>query len=475
MRKLLSPAIMALTLLAAIVTLISLNSVVVPAWGAEAAAVSEADFTYFYKAPSPMLVARLITYCDSLRMAQKYATQWPLIGSLAAAFQRYPANIDDMIPEPLSPQMLKLLLVSLRLAGQQAKAEPLVEKLKSKDVAVPDLSTIPSSLEAVEAVGPSEFDLLWGASFATGDPRYSLKILRRFAAIANTGENTDDLVHLARDKAHGNDPGWIVDKRGKDGATELINASIALWALHSNSEQHAFVQRMVNEYVAAHPNEPAAKALAILSNEYGHYQLRRLISVTEAGPGKPSATVDIVYFSQILDDLERHARSYPPHFEFSDDQQRASRDVAAISQMLDPLTDNFSKNPPMLLRLGALHAVGFNLDVPDSFPRTVAVFDKLLSLTPDDPQANYRYGSFLATTTRKGEGIPFLEKAKGLGVADADYWLGWSYEKAGNKVKAIENLEAYTKRVPSDSRAAALLDAIRNDRVEFKTMTERTP
>ena len=150
--------------------------------------------------------------------------------------------------------------------------------------------------------------------------------------------------------------------------------------------------------------------------------------------------------------------------------------MIAVSKMLDPLIDNPSTSPPLLLRLGVLHAIAFNLDVPDSFQKAGSAFNKLLSLTPDDPQANYRYGSFLAATTRKGEGIPFLEKAKSLGVVNADYWLGSSYALVGNKAKAIENLDAYTRRTPSDANAAKLLEAIRADKVEFKMMKpEGTP
>jgi tetratricopeptide (TPR) repeat protein len=437
------------------------------AWGEEPASVSEADLTYFYKAPDPARVARLITHFDALRDAEKASVRPPLMGFLAAAFQRYPADIDKMIPETVSPQMLGLIAVSLRLAGQQARAESLIERLKSWNAVTPDLTTIPTSLEAVEAVGPKEFDLLWGASFATGDPRYCSKILGRFAATANTADNASDLVHLVRNLESGSDQQWIVGKRGKDQARELMTVSTALWALNSNAQQHPFVQAMVNEYVTAHPTEPAAKALLALANEYRYYQLGKLVSVG-SDPGKHSVSVNIVFFSQILDDLARHAGSYPPHFEFADDRQRAEKDVTAISDMLDPLTDNFSKNPPMLLRLAILHTIGFNLDVPDSLPKAVSAFDKLLSLAPNDPQANYRYGAFLAATTKDGRAIPYLEKARSLDVVGADYWLGLSYAVANHKAKAIESLERYTKRVPTDEKASALLDAIRNDRFNVK-------
>jgi hypothetical protein len=392
------------------------------------------------------------------------------MGFFAAAFQRYPADIDKMIPGSLSPQMSELLATSLQLAGQPTRAQDLVKVLKSKDEAAPNLATIPTSLDAVQAVGPPEFDLLWGASFASGDPRYCSKILARFAAVANVGDNADDLVHLARNMESGQDQQWIVDKRGPDKARELVPVASALWALHSNAEHHPFVQTVMTEYITAHSTEPAAKALSALAQEYGYYQLNKVITLTEPTPGNHSVTVNILYLSQILDDLGRHASGYPAKFEFADDRPRAEKDVTTISNMLDPLTDNPGTSPLLLLRLGILHAIGFNLDIPDSFQKASTAFTKLLSRTPDDPQANYRYGSFLATTTRKGEGIPFLEKAKSLGFANAEYELGFSYAMVGDKAKAVENLEAYTKRVPGDTRATAVLEAVRNNKIEFKMM-----
>jgi hypothetical protein len=463
-------------LLTAILTLGPLNAPISPAWGAELPALSEADMTYFYKEPSPAHVAALVTYFDSLRAAERSGTRPPLMGFFAGAFQRYPADIERMIPESLSVQMMGLLAVSLKLAGQQARAEALVKTIKSKDAVAPDLSTVPSSLDAIEPVGPSELDLLWGASFATADPKYPAKILARFARVANTGDYADDLVHVVRNMQSGSDQQWLVDKRGRDATPELLVAATALWALHSNALQHPFVRGVVNDYVAAHPSEPAAKALASLAREYGYYQVAKLVSVTEVAPAKPSVTVNIGFLTQVVDDLGRHAGSYPANFEFAEDRQRAVNDVTTISKMLDPLTDQFANSAPILLRLAVLHTIGFNLDVPDSGQAARADFDKLLSLAPEDPQANFRYGAFLAATTRKGEGIPYLEKASSLGVANADYWLGFSYEAVGNKAKAVENLEAYTKRVPDDVRAAAMLDAIRHDKVEFKTMKpEGTP
>jgi hypothetical protein len=122
----------------------------------------------------------------------------------------------------------------------------------------------------------------------------------------------------------------------------------------------------------------------------------------------------------------------------------------------------------MLLRLAVLHGFGHNLDIPGSSEKAEALFTKLLGITPDDPQANFRFGVFYAVTAKRANAVPYLEKAKALGVPNADYWLGVTYASLGENAKAIENLTSYTNRVPTDINAAKILDAVRNGKVEIK-------
>jgi hypothetical protein len=457
-------------LIAGAASLVSFDAAVSPVRAEQADPVSEADVTYFYRNPSPARLAQLMAYFNTIAESGKPFAQPPLIGFLAAAFQKYPGDIDTLLPADLSLPMLEIVEYSLRLAGQDAKARLIAERLKSRGAAAPDFTDVPASLDAVAAAGPSEFDMLWGASFASGDPRYCSKILAQFAAVANVDGNANDMLAIAKTAGTGADLHWVADKRGVDKARELTGMSSALWSLNANARQHTFVRKVVSDYIQAHPAEPASRALIALARSYGHYDIKQLVTVTEAAPGKHSATINIAYLSQILDDVGRHASTYPPRFESAEDRQRAERDLSAISSLLDPLSADISHNPPLLMRLALLHAFGHNLDIPDSSQKAVAAFTALLNATPNDPQANYRYGVFLATTTKHGEGIPYLEKAKSLGAVNSDYWLGLSYQLTGDKAKAVENLESYTKRVPNDQDAARLLDAVRNDKVEVKTL-----
>jgi predicted Zn-dependent protease len=202
--------------------------------------------------------------------------------------------------------------------------------------------------------------------------------------------------------------------------------------------------------------------------EYGHYDVTTVLSITGAGTPNPQATLNVAYLNQILDDLGSHAGTWPPQFDSAEDRRRAEHDVTVLANMLDTLAESFSHNPSMLLRLAVLHGFGHNLDIPGAAEKAEALFIELLALTPDDPQANFRFGVFYAVTVKRANAIPYLEKAKALGVANADYWLGVTYMSLGDNAKAIENLTSYTNRVPTDTTAAKMLDAVRNGKVQVK-------
>ncbi len=209
---------------------------------------------------------------------------------------------------------------------------------------------------------------------------------------------------------------------------------------------------------------------AVLAAEYGHYDPKTVVSLSETTPGKPSVTINVPYFVEILNDLGSHAGSWPVKFDSIDDRHRAEHDVASLSAQLDIVADNF-RDESMLLRLALLHTVGHNLDIPGAGEKAVAVFDKVLERWPNDPQANYQYGVFLAGTAKnRRDAIPLLEKAKSLGVVEADYMLGVTYVSLGDKDKAVANLKSYTARVPGDENAARILDAVINGKVEIKQL-----
>jgi len=209
------------------------------------------------------------------------------------------------------------------------------------------------------------------------------------------------------------------------------------------------------------------------ANEYGHYEVKKFINMSTAADGQASVTLRLPLFNHVLDDLGAHAGAYPPRFDTLEDRHRAEADVTLIANILDPMAGNFAHNPPMLFRLGLLHTIGHNLDLPGSDAKAVAAFKALLALTPDDPRANFRYGMFLAGTTKLADAVPYLEKAKSLGVVAADYPLGVAYAALGNKALALEHLQSYSQRVPGDENATKMIDALRQGNVDVQHASER--
>jgi hypothetical protein len=227
----------------------------------------EIAVTYFYKNPKPELVATILSGFNASPLSTKPNAQPSMIGFLAGSFQRFPEDIDKMIPSGLSPAATWVTAVALHLAGKDSTAKPLFDRLVANGARLPNLGLFPTNLDAVVASGAADFDLLWGASFATGDPRYCSKILTRFAAVADVEGNAEDMVAIVKATnrgLHKDDLKWVVDKHGTEKARELIIVSSALWSLHSNAQQHDFVRAAVENYIRAHPGEPASRALLAL-------------------------------------------------------------------------------------------------------------------------------------------------------------------------------------------------------------------
>jgi tetratricopeptide (TPR) repeat protein len=204
------------------------------------------------------------------------------------------------------------------------------------------------------------------------------------------------------------------------------------------------------------------------AKEYGHYDIKNIVTVSQSADGKHSATVKFSLLDQVLDDLSVHNNTYPAQFDSAEDRRRAVSDVTAISKTIDLLLDNPDPNAQLLLRAGVLDSVAHNLDIPGAGEKALTAFTTLLSKSPADPRANYLYGKFLLSAGKPLDAVIVLEKAKSLGAVNADYSLGLAYLSVGNKKEALENLEHYARRAPDDSTAPKLIDAIRNGNIDVK-------
>jgi tetratricopeptide (TPR) repeat protein len=207
------------------------------------------------------------------------------------------------------------------------------------------------------------------------------------------------------------------------------------------------------------------------ANEYGHYDIKSIVTVSESPNGQHSASINFSLLDKVLDDITIHNSSYPSNFDSQEDRRRAVSDVVELTRTFDILLRSAPPPAPVLLRAGVLYGLGHNLDIPGDDEKANKAFTTLLGISPDDPRANYLYGRFLASTMLVARSIPYLEKAKSLGVLNADYTLGLAYSAMNNRDKALENLEEYAKRTPNDMNVLKLIDAIRHGNIELKPMT----
>jgi len=204
------------------------------------------------------------------------------------------------------------------------------------------------------------------------------------------------------------------------------------------------------------------------AREYGAYDLKRLITISETPAGRKYG-FDGAYLDLILNDLAAHARNYPPQFDTPQDQQRATQDAKALAGMLDSLINVPSPHPELLIRAGSLNSIGHNLGIAGAGEKANSIFQRLLTILPADARGNYMYGTFLAGVGKPKEALPYLEKALSIGVVDAAYSIGMTYLALGDKENAVKNLEDYKARRPGDGNVDKLIDAIRNGKIEFKT------
>jgi tetratricopeptide (TPR) repeat protein len=191
------------------------------------------------------------------------------------------------------------------------------------------------------------------------------------------------------------------------------------------------------------------------------------LSDSPTGSGK-QATINMSALDLILNDLFSHARNYPPQFDTAQGKASAVNDTKVLAFFLDVLTNGSSPNPAILLRAATVNDIGTNLDIPGCAEKTNADFQKLLLITPDDPNANEIYGTFLSSVGKPADAIPHLKKAHAAGIVAASWSLGMVYLSLKDQQQALVYLREYQAKAPRDPATATIIDAIVGGKVQFK-------
>jgi hypothetical protein len=229
---------------------------------------AEAVIMHFYSDPRP---ERLVGYFE---LYERGAHSWiafpPLVGFYAVVFRGHPDWIDRLTPAKPSPSGAATLASSLRLAGLAATRRDLLDRLAtvgSEPTLKAQLAGLPTQLDSLVATTPTHLDILWGASFASGDGRYPRMVIDVLARTANRSDDVAiDIAKLVLALVnHDRDfPAQVKSKYGEAMAIQMAYAATAAWALSANARQHPFVDKVVTDYATSNAQTPTGRLLAVL-------------------------------------------------------------------------------------------------------------------------------------------------------------------------------------------------------------------
>ena len=162
-------------------------------------------------------------------------------------------------------------------------------------------------------------------------------------------------------------------------------------------------------------------------------------------------------------------REYPPSFQDAEHERRLRRTTMEMVDELNALDLSDVKDSDVLTSIAFIFSMAHNLDLGTA-PKAKEVFERSLSMNPDNLRSNYLFGMFLVSTREHHfDALPFLEKALALGEKDARYTIGLLLVEKGERDKGIQILEAYAADHPEQTRPRSLIQAIKEGTLKFRS------
>lgn len=174
-------------------------------------------------------------------------------------------------------------------------------------------------------------------------------------------------------------------------------------------------------------------------------------------PGAHEVTIRQSEIDKTLQEIEPHAREFPVRFDSVQQRKDMQAELMRILVFLDAGVKEYPDNADLILRDAVANGFGHNMGCPDCGEKAIVAFDLALKLQPDSPEANWRYGAFLAQTTQRERAIPYLQKTASLGVVDAHYTAAMVFVGLDEQDHAKLELREYVKANPKDKAAKGLL------------------
>lgn len=186
--------------------------------------------------------------------------------------------------------------------------------------------------------------------------------------------------------------------------------------------------------------------------------------VTNTGAdGKTTQALNVAVVDYFLQTISGRVDQYPIVFANNAEKVDVMDKLRRLTTLLSELDTGPSVNLDILRREAFAYGLAYDLDFPDAGRKANDLYQRLLQQTPDDPAANYLYGSLLASNDAlRAQSLPFLEKAVKLGVKKANYTLGVAYIAMDKDQQGLTCLQQYSTDFPDDQRAKSLIAAVKS-------------
>lgn len=322
----------------------------------------------------------------------------------------------------------------------------------------------PPAIAATRIKTAGDLDFCWGWYFATGD----MAALDPIVSTLDFGEYSGAAKRYATSKK---------TEADRIAAYKEAMFGAAMWSLEANGREDVRIVAHL-ESVFADPKTPQSRGIWLATAlsklrpekyklefeqgaEAGTTAVKVRVATNEGMGSAPRTVSEWAEFDAVLDRVAPHAKYYPPTFADAAERKKIEAELKTLLRNLAKALKKRPDEPALLFRDGFANAMGHNLDFRGCPERAIQSYQRLLELQPENGNAHFYFGGFLASTaTQQKEGIAHLRTALELGVTDAHYALGFALLTQGDKDGALEQFREYSRLNPGDEQAKEMIEHI---------------
>ena len=162
--------------------------------------------------------------------------------------------------------------------------------------------------------------------------------------------------------------------------------------------------------------------------------------------------LDVTEIDDFLQLVEGKARHYPPHFANSQERRGYQRKLKEVTQTLDTLAQQPNASFDVLTRAFKASVMARNLDMGTAYTtKSLTYAQRILKISPDDPETNFWFGFNLSEGGGQREAIPYFNKAIKGNIQEAYLSATNNYLWLEQKKNAIQTLKNYKTKYPDET------------------------